>query len=152
MHNAEAPSEHQINPDHVRAGGWKIPLVTRKNNLKKGSHLRDIDHHVFGRATGPPPPKGPGCISTVAYVGLLQIKGTYTIKGADHRGAPVRDAVAAGGGDVQPTPDRGAAGAETVLPSAHGARAPRREVCSGGALNEKIIKSKSKYYVRVNLS
>jgi hypothetical protein len=53
MYDAEAPAEHHMNPDHIRAGGWSIPLETRKNNLKRGSHLRSIDQHVFGKAKGP---------------------------------------------------------------------------------------------------
>jgi len=46
---------HHINPEHVtqKAGGWKIPLIIKKTDLKKGRSIENLHKDVFAKAEGP---------------------------------------------------------------------------------------------------
>eukprot|EP00854_Cymbomonas_tetramitiformis_P026986 gene26986-33189_t len=53
LHTQPEALPTQITKEHINLPGWPIPLITRKNDIKKGRQRRDVDEHVFQRAKGP---------------------------------------------------------------------------------------------------
>jgi len=67
---AETAGAHQISWDHIHDGNWKVPLVTRKSNIKASREVKQLQKYVFG----PAEQHGPVIMLAVHLCGALSCK------------------------------------------------------------------------------
>ena len=68
MGGASAALPHQISWDHVRSPGWRVPLETKKVDIKKSLQLKSLATHVLQRS------RGPVAICAVHLCGTLSLR------------------------------------------------------------------------------
>lgn len=67
---AASAAPHQISWDHIKGGDWKVPMGTRKTNIKASREVKQLQKYVFGPAEA----HGPVVILAVHLCGGLSCK------------------------------------------------------------------------------